>query len=398
MSNFISYFKRNIYFMISIITVFVASVFAITIFIVNDISDQPAQTTLGSIYLGGHEESQYDSIINSEINTFMNIATYEIKYQNVSFEMPLDFFTFDKDQTLNQLVDDQKNLVVFEMSSQHQDIFVDELANTFSNDVVNLLDLEKLNTQIISDLGQMLTKKQYQLDIYFLEEALDSELNVEIMHGLVLDDVTHITDLVQSIHIPAKSQFSLLDSLASLGLDNEQLSIIANGMLKVLLKSHMNGFTFETYPDSPTWAPNGFNVRILKVNGYDFAFYNPYDFTYSIEIEKVSDTSISFTLVGIPYVNVYDYMIELRTTILVETIYIANDLLDETTPGVIVIDTATETTYHLLSTTGTNGFIYDIIRTTTDQDGLTTNLKLYDILYPGEPTIYEEHIVEKDGA
>lgn len=398
MGNFISYFKRNIYFMVSIITVFVAAIFAITIFIVNDISDQPAQTTVGSIYLGGHEENQYDSVVTSEINTFMSIATYEIKYQNVSIDIPLNLFTFNKDKTLNLLIDDQKNQAIFELSDQNQILLEDALDLAFSVEVVDLLDLDQLMNQIKSDLGQMLTKKQYELDLYFVDQAFESQLNMEVMNTLDQIDVTNITNEVQTIEIAAKTQFSLLDSLGSLDLDNEQLSIIANGMLKVLLKSHMNGFTFETYAESPLWATNGFNVRILKVNDYDFTFYNPYDFGYKIEIAKLSDNSILLTLLGVPYVDTYDYEIELKTTIPVEIIYVNNDLLNETTSGVIITDTATETTYELLISTGTNGYIYDLIRTTTDLEGNTTSIKIYDILYLGDPTIYEQHIVEKDGA
>ncbi len=399
MKNFISYFKRNIYFMVSIITVIIASLFAITMFIVNDISNQPAQTTLGSIYLGGHESSQYSSVVTNEINMFVTQANYEIEYQDEIYVLPIDLYKFEKDETLNSLVDDQKNQVIFSMSDENKIILETELESIFSSKVINLLDMDKLNDQILTDLGQMLSRKQYHLDAYFIDLAYETELNKENISLIpLLEDTNKIAANVQSIEILPKSQFSLIETLGMMDLNNEQLSIIANGMLKVLMKSHMNGFTFETYPESPVWAPNGFNVRILKVNGYDFTFFNPYDFGYKIEIDKLTDSSLTFTLIGVPYVVSYDFTITLKTIIPSEQIYITKDAISDPLADVIIIETETETIYRALQTLGSDGKIVDVTRTSTNNEGITTSLKLYDVLYPDEPTIYEQYIVEKGGA
>ncbi len=385
--------------MISIITVFVAAVFAVTIFIVNDLSDQPAQTTLGSIYLGSYEPSQYQSVVTSEVNQFLNQATYEIKYQNEIYELPISYFTFLRDQTLNTILENKNNTLIFGITEPNLIQFMSDLEAAFSNDVVELIDIQTLNTKIVSDLGQMITKKEYHLELYFEEIALDHELNIEVIEdNALVNHIDQITNEVQVIEIAPKAQFSLLDAIGDLELNNEQLSIVANGMLKVLLKSHMNGFTFETNPTPQMWSPEGFNIRILKINGYDFTFYNGHNYMYKIEIEKLSDTALTFKLLGLPYVNTYDYIIETKTTVPFRTLYVYDETIDENTIGVMITETDTQTIYHLLDTPGIDGKIIDIIRVSTNNEGVVTQTKLYDMLYLDIPSIYKENIIEKDGA
>ncbi len=79
--------------MISIITVFLASVFAITIFLVYDLSTEDNQTTVGSVYLGGVAEEQYQQVLSSEINEYLSELNYDIAYQGVHVSLPSSLFT-----------------------------------------------------------------------------------------------------------------------------------------------------------------------------------------------------------------------------------------------------------------------------------------------------------------
>ena len=46
-----------------------------------------------------------------------------------------------------------------------------------------------------------------------------------------------------------------------------------------------------------------------------------------------------------PYVDIYDYKIEVKVEVPFDRVYIDNDLLDETTIGIIIEETDTEITY-----------------------------------------------------
>lgn len=396
--HFILYFKRNIYFMISIITLFIAIVFAGTMFFVNDISNPPSSTVLGSIYLGAYEEDQYENVINNQINAFLNDVAYEISYQDSIYEIPLTLFDYDHDQTMASLNENKVNQAYFSITDENQLILEEQLELNFSNDVYLAINVEDLISQIKDDMGDMTSLKQYQLADYFIENTDQTDLNQESISNIDAEDVSQIDLLVDQIIINPNSRYSMLDNLGTLDLSNDQLSIISTGLLKVLAKSHMNGFMFNTNPVIPAWASIGYNVRILKVNQYDFSFFNSFDYTYYINIEQTSTTSLSFSLTGVPYVDTYNVEIEDKISIPRNTIYYDNDLLDENTPDVIITETDTEITYLLLIEDGHDGNIYYINRIVTDVFGTTTQYKLYEEQYDSQSRIYDQLIVEIGGA
>lgn len=398
MRHFILYFKRNIYFMISIITLFIAIVFAGTMFFVNDISNPPSSTTLGSIYLGAYEEDQYDNVINNQIEVYLNDAAYEVSYQDSIYEISLSLFDYDHEQTMSSLIDNQVNQAFFSISDENQTTLEEQLELNFSSDVYAVINVEDLVNQITEDMGDMTSLKQYQLADYFIENTDQSVLNQESISNIDTTDVSQIDLLVDQIVINPNSRYSILDNLATLDLTNEQLSVISSGILKVLAKSHINGFMFDINPVMPAWASIGYNVRILKVNQYDFSFFNSFEYTYYINIEQTSSTSLSFTLIGVPFVNEYNVEVENKIMIPRDTIYYENDLLDENTPNVIVVETATEITYSLLLNEGYDGTIYYMNRIVTDVFGTMTQYKLYEEQYESQSSTYDQFIVEIGGA
>jgi hypothetical protein len=384
--------------MISIITLFIAIVFAGTMFFVNDISNPPSSTVLGSIYLGAYEEDQYENVINNQINAFLNDVAYEISYQDSIYEIPLTLFDYDHDQTMASLNENKVNQAYFSITDENQLILEEQLELNFSNDVYLAINVEDLISQIKDDMGDMTSLKQYQLVDYFIENTDQTDLNQETISNIDAEDVSQIDLLVDQIIINPNSRYSMLDNLGTLDLSNDQLSIISTGLLKVLAKSHMNGFMFNTNPVIPAWASIGYNVRILKVNQYDFSFFNSFDYTYYINIEQTSTTSLSFSLTGVPYVDTYNVEIEDKISIPRDTIYYDNDLLDENTPDVIITETDTEITYLLLIEDGHDGNIYYINRIVTDVFGTTTQYKLYEEQYDSQSRIYDQLIVEIGGA
>jgi hypothetical protein len=395
--HFILYFKRNIYFMISIITLFLAVVFAMTMFFVNDISNPPSSTTLGSIYLGAYEEEQYENVINNEIETYLSQAVYEISYQDATYTIDLSLFDYNSYLTITSLMEDQENIAFFSLSDTNKATLENEIELNFSTRVFSVLNIDDLINQIIDDIGHMTSLKQYQLADFFIESANQSVLNQETLNNIKSSDVSQIDLLVDQIVLEPHSRYSVLERLATLDLTNEQLSVISTGVLKVLAKSHINGFMFNTNPLIPNWASIGYNVRVLKVNQYDFSFFNSFDYTYYIDIEQTTSISLTFTLTGVPFVNEYDVETENKIVVPRDTIYYDNDLLDENTPNIIINETDEDTTYLLLIEDGYDGNIYYINRIVTDIFGNITKYKLYEEQYNPESRIYERFVVEKEG-
>ena len=384
--------------MISIITVFLAAVFAITIFLVYDFSTQENETTVGSVFLGGVDDSQYQQVLSSEVNEYLDVLNFDIKYQGVSVNLPSTLFTPNIDVTISEIKQNSQNKVVFTIEASHQGEILNHIDSMFTQNYLNLIDSEKLFNALISDLGDMVLIKDYQLEDYFVDSAFNQSLYTDVVAGVNASDVTKILNQMDTIVIKPHSRFSILNELENYDLTNEQLSVLATGMLKVLTNTHMNGFVFHTYPEEPIWATLGYNVRVLKVNGYDFTFYNANDFEYHIELSQFLLNTISFSLKGVPQVFDYEVNIVKQATVPVENIYIGNDTLNAFTPGIVEITTETETRYELLIEAGTEGGVYTIYRTVTNADGHSIIEKLYDLYMPSQSNIYELNIVEIGGA
>ncbi len=384
--------------MISIITVFLSIVFAITIFLVYDLSNQENETTVGSVFLGGIDESQYKQVLNSEINDYLDDLNFDIEYQGVHVNLESSLFSPNIDETVNGIIQDSQNKVVFIIETSHQGEILNLIDSMFTQNILSLIDSEKLFNDLIADLGDMVLIKDYPLEDYFVESAFDQSLYFDTISGVDVDAVTKILNQLNAIIIKPQSRFSLLEELKDYDLTNEELSIIASGMLKVLTNTHMNGFVFHTYPEMPAWATTGYNVRVLKVNAYDFTFYNSNHFEYRIELGQSSANAIGFSLKGVPQVYDYEVNITKQATVPIENIYIDNDTLNASTPDVVEITTDTETRYELLIETGVEGGVYTVYRTVTDAQGHSIIQKLYDIYLPSLPNIYELNIVEIGGA
>lgn len=384
--------------MISIITVFLATVFAITIFLVYDLSNQENETIVGSVFLGGIDETQYKQVLSSEVSDYLNEFSFDIEYQGVHANLESALFTPKIDETVNEIRRNSQNKVIFIIETDHQGEILNLIDSMFTQNILNLIDSEKLFNELIADLGDMILIKDYQLEDYFIESAFDQSLYFDTVSGINVDSVTEILNQLDTIIINPQSRFSILEALKDYDLTNEELSIIATGMLKVLTNTHMNGFVFHTYPEQPAWASTGYNVRVLKVNDYDFTFYNSNHFEYRIELGQSSANTISFSLKGVPQVFDYEINITKQATVPIENVYIDNDTLNASTPGIVEITTETEVKYELLIDEGVSGGVYTVYRTVTDAKGNSIIQKLYDVYLPSLPNIYELNIVEIGGA
>ncbi len=139
------------------------------------------------------------------------------------------------------------------------------------------------------------------------------------------------------------------------------------------------------------------NVRILQTNNYDFSFYNDFSYSMSVSITKNDNTSITLELIGYPYVCDYSTSNIEVTQVDYQTLYEANETIDETTIGVITIDEDEDFVYQLLSQTGINGKIVKFERTTTFPDASIQKVILYYELYEPTDEVYQENIIPKDG-
>ncbi len=391
-------FKRNAYFTITLIVLLLSVTFAGVTLAVFSLGNTVDQTSIGFIYLGSYDEDRYESILNREINAWKINAEYKIQYQDYTYLIPLNLINFNYDDTISRLTKNENNLAYFDISTANLLILKDEIEEQFTASIYAQFDFDQFYLDFDQDIQSLKDRKVYELSDYLDSSVESTILAQKNLLNVDAADVDYIIGEVAELTIYANERFSLLTQLGSLDLTNEQLSIIASGIQGVIINTNFNGFIFNQNYTEPIWATSGQNVRVLRVNNFDFTFFNDFDFDYSITISKVNSTTLSFTLTGYPYISDYQTASVFQVSIPFPTIYIDNPDIDDLTPGVIVTETDTEYIYHVLIQSGVDGQVVFFMRTTTRLGESSETSRLFSEQLLPITAIYYENIVEKGGA
>jgi len=390
-------FKKNLYWIISVILFGLVTIFSAVMLITLEVSAEADETSIGFIFLGNRSEDEKETVILQGIQTWKDQAQYTLRYQGYQVPIDLDIFVFNIEETINGLVVNQNNPAIFTILESQSLVWIDSLTSVVGATIINEFDQAMFFDDVMDDVMTLSRIKTYELNDYLSTDLMDTIISSSTMDDIITDDVDVIIENVSEIIIPKQSRFSLLDALSEISLTNEQLSILASGILSVIQETHLTSLQFNIYQYLPIWATQGQNVRIMQVNGYDLTFYNGSNMDYRIRIDQVTNTSIRFEFVGYPYITVYESTSSLFEVINYQTIIYDDETIDQLTPGVIITETDTEFIYELIVQAGSNGSIYETIRTMTPHQGDAVSMVIFYEHYLPVDEIIHRHIVEKGG-
>ena len=137
MKGIVLYFKRNLYFMISIIAFFLTLIFAIIVLVVLDLGKDVEGTSVGFIYLGSSEPSEYSSVLSPRISQWQKSADYAIRYQEYEWEINLDLFEFDVISTVNAVKSDLNNPAYFILSETNEEELFQNVTEHMTLEMIN---------------------------------------------------------------------------------------------------------------------------------------------------------------------------------------------------------------------------------------------------------------------
>lgn len=390
--------KHNLYLSVTLIFLVASIAFAGITLGMLGITSNVDETSVGTIYLGEYDESQYLDVLTRKITAWKSSVDYRMQFQEYVVPLDLDLYVFLASATIDSIEKDKSNPAYFSLSSTNRDSFESSLIDQFTQNIMDNFDYESFYDDLDLNMQKLDVVKIFELSDYLDSELKANEIDTTEITNIPAQDVLQITAKVSSIEILAKSRFSLIQTLQAYNLSNNQLSIIASALQKVTRNTNFTGFVFEQNYTLPAWAVPGINVRILLVNQYDFSFYNNLDYSFTLTIESSDENTLVFSLQGYPYITTYSTASVEHDPIPFQTVYVDNPDIDETTAGVIITETDTDYTYHLLIRDGLEGRIISYMRTTMLLDGEATTVKLYDELYYAVNIIYEENVVDKGGA
>jgi len=389
--------RRNVYFIVALAALSFAvlftagTVFTLTVALAID------ETSVGSVYLGNRPASDYPTYLERRISEWRADASYGLSFQGYVYDIDLGDLTFDVEETVSGIVRGVDNPAVFTIDVSSRDALTDELAAVFSDGVLDHFDADSFFSDLLSDVARLYRIRNYRLDDYLSAASAETVLTTVVVDGLDEADVASIVAAGGTYAIDPSARFSLLDATEESGLANEPLSILASAMQRSVEDVRFTSFLYRSWPTPPAWAEIGRNVRILRVVGLDFSFYNPMDFGYRFVVSAPTGTSLSVALVGYPSVETIDSEWDLTAVVPFATEIVEDDAIDGSTPGVIILDSDEATTYRVLVRAGTDGAIWFLNRTVTAPGGDPYVERVAIDERPAVAAIYRERVVPKGG-
>lgn len=397
MNNISGFYKKHILLIVALISMAFALGFSVYALITYQVDASIEDTVAGNIFIDNDSPTDVARALNFGIDAWENNATFNITYQNKTYDNILFWFEFDLATTMDFLVFGAENDVYFTISDTNKGSLIEEMSEVFGDDLLLVFDDDAFISDIVNDLKQMYYLKSYHAEEYLSLESKDSIIDSFVMNSITPLNVTAISSTVSQIDIPSFSRFSLLSSLSDKSLSNEQLSIIASGIEKVILKSYFSGITKSQYINLPSWATPGGNVRILKVNHIDFQFYNDLELAYYITIELENSTSLRFTLHGYPNSDSIDIDVSDDIILPFETQIFPDNTINALTDGVVIEETLTTWIYSIVDQVGKNGYLREYTRILTDASGTIESKFLMNEYSSPITEIIRQNIVTKGG-
>lgn len=398
MNKITQFLRQNLYLSLTMLLLAASIAFAAVTFGTIGFSQTVDKTSVGTIYLGEYDESQYEDVLGREVLAWRQDADYVVGFQGYQMAIDLDLFAFDMQATINGIVKDEMNAARFSLSEASKLVLVSAMADTFTEGIMSEFDQDAFVSDVLADMASLDVVKTFDLSAYLDQALRNFVIDTAMISNIDPDDIAAISESVDQLEIGANSRFSLLSSLEGKNLTNNQMSIIASGIQKITANTSFSGYVFEQNYTLPLWSEEGMNVRIMLVNKYDFSFYNDLAYTFVVEVEQLAPDTLAFRLKGYPFITTYTTEAIIHDPLPFQTIYQEDTGLGPLTPGVEVTETDTEYIYDLVLQQGVDGKIVTYIRTAVSADGTTTSERLYDELYDPVNEIIAENIVEKGGA
>ena len=279
-------------------------------------------TMIGSVYVGGLDESQAEQKVRNRISEWLgdDDVVYEIGYQGYYYTFDRELFTFDVNATMDNVTEGTTTPIEVSYSSGALNTIEFEIEQEpFMADLQDVFDFESVIVDVLDDAAMLREFSRMELSNYFEDRALA----VEVIHDVTMPYPSGVDG--DTLHMKLDNAFE--DGTLTLGpretfsvqerfdetFTSSELNAIGSILLDVILPTdmviterHYNpqiDFNTYTVDDFPYY---GRNVRVNRNIGYDFVFSNVNEQTYEFEFFEAGEGFLGLRLVGPPYLNTHE--------------------------------------------------------------------------------------------
>jgi len=278
-----------------------------------------ANTTVGSVYIGGLDESDAEQKVRRAISDWLedDEVNYQIGYQGYYYTFDRELFTFDVDATMDNVRDGATTPITVSYSSGALDTVEFEIRQeAFMEDLLNVFDFEMVIEDVLEEAAMLRDFSRMELSNYFVDEDLAFEtINDALMpypSGVDGDRLlTKIGNQYENMSytLEPREIFSVQDTFDDTFTSSE-LNTLGSIILDLITPTNMaiierhynpqidfSRYTVNNYPYY------GRNVRVNRNVGYDFTFENINEQSYEIEFFRASDDTLGARLIGPPFLD-----------------------------------------------------------------------------------------------
>lgn len=260
-------------------------------------------TMVGTVSVANLSKEEAIQAVQEKVNEWKASARLSIAYQEKTETVPVQFFAFQVEQSVEQAVDGKPSQFVVQIdkeafSSLVHKLVIPSLASLLNReqlerDMIHIVSRLQLNPQPI-DLARYIAGKQAVENMPVSAATMNrlGEHRAEVLAWIA----NH-----PAIEIKGKSVFSLLSYIK--GLSSDGMSLIASAVYQVMLPTNFTVVERHTSRSLPDGIPLGYEAKVDSKTR-DLRFYNPNINSYTLRFQEIGD-GFRVTLVGLPFAYKY---------------------------------------------------------------------------------------------
>ncbi|MBT2681650.1 VanW family protein [Bacillus sp. ISL-35] len=262
------------------------------------------QTSIGPISLSGKSREQAASLLEEQIKTWQENASFELKYKESSQKVDPNSFKFLVGESIESAIDGKENSLIVEVNQQNIENTLQQLIPKTDFHALDMTGLLNALSSAASELDPSLTVR--------LEDFLPKEEPVVVATASRQLD-GEFTDIEKFVHefpqisiepLTNVSLNKLLEGKKLNQLSSHQMSVVSSGLFEALLSTN---FTITDRNIGRELLENiklGLEAKVDFSKKIDFSFYNPNENRYDIKL-LIDRGNLEISIIGIPFSSKY---------------------------------------------------------------------------------------------
>lgn len=258
-------------------------------------------TFIGPVGVQGLQSTDANQKLNDTIVNWQKANSVNLSFADKKMEFPSRLFLFQIEESIAAAEPGVPNPLYATVTEQ---AIKEQLVYIVDETMLPFIDIKSLRAKLEEMAGALPSSKtNISLLNFIMDKSLTESKILSQAEIYIPGSGNRFSSLIDSygeIIIPAKSSFSLLQSLKENGqgiYSNELLTKLASGLYEAILPTNMQVVERNISKELPEGYKAGLEAKIAREK-LDFILFNPNDTDIKIRFEKKNKNMISVSVIG----------------------------------------------------------------------------------------------------